>query len=309
MIKKALITEEFHQRLTDGLENLGYSCDQLWEVTTESIQECIAKYEILVINSKINVNKQLIDHAKCLKCIIRVGSGLEIIDQSYCSEKGIQIISTPEGNANAVAEHVLGFILSAYNNLNKAQTEMLEGIWSRESNRGEELCGKTIAIIGCGNNGSRLAKLMNGFDTEVLVYDHIDVGTSIAQTSAKQVGMEEIYFKADLVSVHLPLNSDTHHFINNSFLKNFNKSIDLVNTSRGGICVLEDVWTGLEEGTIRRAMLDVYDNEPFKMDERVKSLLKTNKLFVTPHIAGWTYESKKKMAEQAIIKLNQLDFC
>ena len=309
MLKKALITEEFHQSLTAGLENLGYSCDQLWEVTSDSIQEHIADYEILVVNSKININKQLIDHAKCLKCIIRIGSGLEIIDQSYCSEKGIHLISTPEGNANAVAEHVLGFILSAYNNLNRAQAEMLEGIWSRESNRGEELCGKTIAIIGCGNNGSRLAKLMTGFDAEVLVYDIIDVSTRIAQTSAKQVGMEEIFLRADIASFHLPLNSDTHHFINNSFLKNFNKSIDLVNTSRGGICVLEDVWIGLEQGTLKRVMLDVYDNEPFKMDERIKSLLKTNRLFVTPHIAGWTYESKKKMVEQALTKLNQFDFC
>ncbi len=309
MLKKALITEEFHQSLTDGLEKLDYSCDQLWDVTSDSIQENIADYEILVVNSKINVNKQLIDHAKCLKYIIRIGSGLEIIDQSYCSEKGIHLISTPEGNANAVAEHVLGFILSAYNNLNRAQAEMLEGIWSRESNRGEELCGKTIAIIGCGNNGSRLAKLMTGFDAEVLVYDIIDVSTRIAQTSAKQVGMEEIFLRADIASFHLPLNSDTHHFINNSFLKNFNKSIDLVNTSRGGICVLEDVWIGLEQGTLKRVMLDVYDNEPFKMDERIKSLLKTNRLFVTPHIAGWTYESKKKMVEQALTKLNQFDFC
>lgn len=308
MKKKALITEEFHQSLTDGLEKLGYSCDQLWDVTTESIQECIAEYEILVVNSKINVNKQLIDLANCLKCIIRIGSGLEIVDQAYCTEKGIHLISTPEGNANAVAEHVLGFILSAYNNMYKAQSEMQEGMWSRESNRGEELCGKTLAIIGCGNNGSRLAKLMTGFETEVLVYDLIDVGASIANTNAKQVSMEEIFLKADIVSFHLPLNNETRHFINTSFLKKFNKSIDLINTSRGGICVVEDVWTGLECGSIKRAMLDVYDNEPFKLDERGKSLLKINKLFLTPHIAGWTHESKKKMAEGAIMKLNQLCF-
>ena len=308
MKKKALITEEFHQSLTDGLEKLGYSCDQLWDVTTESIQECIAEYEILVVNSKINVNKKLIDLANCLKCIIRIGSGLEIVDQSYCTEKGIHLISTPEGNANAVAEHVLGFILSAYNNMYKAQSEMQEDIWSRESNRGEELCGKTLAIIGCGNNGSRLAKLMTGFETEVLVYDLVDVGASLANTNAKQASMEEIFLKADIVSFHLPLNNETRHFINTSFLKNFNKSIDLVNTSRGGICVLEDVWIGLEKGSIKRAMLDVYDYEPFKIGERGKSFLKANKLFLTPHIAGWTYESKKKMAEGAIMKLNELCF-
>ena len=307
MAKKVLITEEFHPSLAEELEKLGYICDQQWEATNESIQALISSYEILVVNSKISVNKNLLDLGIGLKCIIRIGSGMEIIDRQYCLEKGIHIISTPEGNANAVAEHVLGFILSAYHNMYRAQSEMIEGLWRRESNRGEELCGKILAIIGCGNTGTRLAKLIAGFDTEVLVYDLVDIRERIVHTKAKQVRMKEIFHRADLVSFHVPLDIGTKNLINTSYIKNFNKSIDIVNTSRGGICVLEDVYAGLEQGTIQRAMMDVYENEPFKLDNRARELYKSNKLFLTPHIAGWTHESKKRMAELALSKLNLLD--
>ena len=307
-MRKALITEEFHSDLTSGLEDLGYSCDQQWEYSTEDVKNCIQEFDILVINSKILVDRDLVSQAEKLKAVIRIGSGLEIIDQEACKEKNIQIISTPEGNANAVAEHVLGFLLSSYNNLYRAQSEMLNGQWRREANRGEELSGKVLAVIGYGNNGSQLVNLLSSFQTEVLVYDIIDISNKISNPRARQVEMDEIYNRADVISFHIPLNNVTKHLICANFLKKFNKSIDLVNTSRGGICLQEDLWHAMQMGVVNKAMLDVYEYEPFTIDDSVKKLASENKLFLTPHIAGWTLESKKRMAELALAKLKTAHF-
>jgi D-3-phosphoglycerate dehydrogenase len=307
-MRKALITEEFHPNLTKDLEQLGFVCDQRWAYTTEDVKEHIGEYELLVVNSKIWVDGDLLNRAVNLKAIIRIGSGLEIIDQMACRDKNIKLISTPEGNANAVAEHVIGFILSTYNNMYKAQSEMIKGIWTREANRGEELSGKTLAIIGCGNNGSQLVNLLSGFQTEILVYDVIDVADRITNPNARQTEMEEIFERADLVSFHIPLNKDTKNLICSDYLKKFNKYIDVLNTSRGGICNQADLFQALNEGIVKRAMLDVYEQEPFMPNETMKKLVEEGRLFLTPHIAGWTGESKKRMADLAIKKLKKADF-
>lgn len=307
-MRKVLITEEFHPILAKSLNELGFTCEQKWDYSTVDVLENIQDYEILVINSKILVNRKLIENASKLKVIIRIGSGLEIIDQDACREREIYVISTPEGNANAVAEHVLAFLLSAYTHLQRAQHELLAGNWNRESNRGEELGSKIVAVIGCGNNGSQLVNLLAGFETEVLVYDIVDVSSRFSNARAKQVEMDEIFNRADVVSFHIPLNDATDKLIRLDYLKRFNKSIDLVNTSRGGICRLDHLELALKEGYVRRAMLDVFDKEPFKISEALRNYVLQGRLFLTPHIAGWTHESKKRMAEYAISKLKKLDF-
>lgn len=307
-MKKALITEEFHPSLTQGLEAMGYLCSQDWNSTTASVLDQIEHYEVLVINSKIWIDAKMLQKAQKLKAIIRIGSGLDIIDLNACKTYGVAVISTPEGNANAVAEHVLAFILSSYNNIYKAQNELMNGIWSREPNRGEELCGKTIGIIGYGHNGSRLANLLAGFDTEVLIYDIVDVSSRIANPRAKQVSMDKIFSESDLVSYHIPLDSQTRNLINSAYLKKFRKPIDLINTSRGGICCMDDLVEAIECGIVCRAMLDVYDREPFLLTEKWKNLVTLNRVVLTPHIAGWTKESKKRMAQIAISKLKEVYF-
>jgi D-3-phosphoglycerate dehydrogenase len=308
MLKKALITEEFHPILTEGLERMGYSCCQDWESTSDTVRASIHAYELLVINSKIRVDRNMLDLATRLKTIIRIGSGLEIIDQETCKEKNILVISTPEGNANAVAEHVLAFILSSYTNIFRAQTELVQGQWNREHNRGEELNSKVLAVIGCGNNGSRLVNLLSGFNTEILIYDIQDIHSRIVNPHARQVSMEAIFQKADIVSFHLPLNPTTQHLIQLNYLKHFQKPIDLINTSRGGICKEEDLWQALKEGYVKRAFLDVFEKEPIRLTEELKKLIQEGKLFVSPHIAGWTNESKKRMAEIAIEKIKSTEF-
>jgi D-3-phosphoglycerate dehydrogenase len=308
MTKKALITEEFHPILTEGLERMGYSCCQDWESTSDTVRASIHAYELLIINSKIRVDRNMLDLATRLKTIIRIGSGLEIIDQETCKEKNILVISTPEGNANAVAEHVLAFILSSYTNIFRAQTELMQGQWNREHNRGEELNSKVLAVIGCGNNGSRLINLLSGFNTEILIYDIQDIRSRIVNPHARQVSMEAIFQKADIVSFHLPLNPTTQHLIQLNYLKHFQKPIDLINTSRGGIFKEEDLWQALKEGYVKRAFLDVFEKEPIRLTEELKKLIQEGKLFVSPHIAGWTNESKKRMAEIAIEKIKSTEF-
>jgi len=192
--KKVLITEEFHPIIEEGFTHLGYEVDNIWDIDTAGVKAIIHNYEILVINSKIKVDKTLLENANKLKVVARVGSGLEIIDQEECQKRKIHIISTPEGNANAVAEHTLAFILSAFNNLFKSQNEILQHEWIREGNRGVELSGKTLGIIGCGNNGSQLVNLLAGFDTEILIYDIVDISSKITNPRARQVSnMQEIY--------------------------------------------------------------------------------------------------------------------
>jgi D-3-phosphoglycerate dehydrogenase / 2-oxoglutarate reductase len=306
IMKKALITEEFHPCLRLGLEELGYTCDEIWDIDTLGVINCISDYHLLIINSKIKVDATLLKNASQLKVIARIGSGLEIIDIETCKERGIRVISTPEGNANAVAEHVLGFILSALNNLMKSQNDLLLGNWLREENRGEELCGKTIGIIGCGHNGGRLVQLLSGFDTEVLIYDIRDIRSKIKNPNAREVdSMDEIYERADIISFHIPLTNDTKSMVNRDFLGKFKKNIYLINAARGKICDMDTILYGIESGKLIKVMLDVFENEPLALNLKLITAVQENRLFISPHIAGWTVESKKKMAEMVILALQE----
>jgi D-3-phosphoglycerate dehydrogenase len=243
----------------------------------------------------------MLQKAKNLKAIGRVGSGMEIIDLNYCESHQIFVCSAPEGNRNAVAEQVLGFLLSSFQNLSKAQASLLNGNWDREVHRGFELNGKTIGLVGFGNTGQQLAKLLSGFDLEVLAYDKQPIKTDIK--NVKIVSLDDIYKNADIVSLHLPLNSETLHFANAHFFNSFHKNIWFVNTSRGKVCNTLDLITAIKNGKIHAAMLDVFEEEPLKINEDIKRLCQSNKMFITPHIAGWTFESYERLARMIADKI------
>jgi len=302
---RALITEEFHPYLINTLEAHGVICDAYYDIQTHGVLEIIASYDILIVNSKIHVDAMMMDRGQHLKVIGRVGAGMEVIDTEYAQVKGIKVYSSPEGNCHAVAEHALAMLLASFNNLYRAQQQMLQGIWSREENRGEELRGKTVGIIGYGHTGSSLAGVLQGFDVQILAVDtapKLPIYANVVLCS-----MNEIFQKADIVSMHLPYNETTHYLADRLFFNSFEKPIYFINTSRGKICCQQDLEKALDEGKVVKAMLDVYEKEPFILNDQIKRLCDENKLFLTPHIAGWTFQSKFLLAKTLVNRvLNDL---
>lgn len=286
---KALITEKFHPILIQHFEKNGIACEVHEQINTLGVLEIISEFQILIVNSKILVDKTMLDKASNLKAIGRVGSGMEIIDTAYCQEKGIFVCSAPEGNANAVAEHALAMLLAGFNNLFHAQMDLLEGKWLREAHRGTELKGKTIAIIGYGHTGKAFAQKLKGMEVSVLAHDIRDF--SVDEEYVRNASLQEIYENADIVSFHLPLNQDTYHYCNTHFIQKFKKEIVLINTSRGKIIYFKDLIEAIELGRVKKAMLDVFENEPFGEIESVRKYMQSKQLFLSPHIAGWSQES------------------
>ena len=286
---KALITEKFHPILIQHFEKNGIACEVHEQINTLGVLEIISEFQILIVNSKILVDKTMLDKASNLKAIGRVGSGMEIIDTAYCQEKGIFVCSAPEGNANAVAEHALAMLLAGFNNLFHAQMDLLEGKWLREAHRGTELKGKTIAIIGYGHTGKAFTQKLKGMEVSVLAHDIRDF--SVDEEYVRNASLQEIYENADIVSFHLPLNQDTYHYCNTHFIQKFKKEIVLINTSRGKIVYFKDLIEAIELGRVKKAMLDVFENEPFGEIESVRKYMQSKQLFLSPHIAGWSQES------------------
>lgn len=286
---KALITEKFHPILIQHFEKNGIACEVHEQINTLGVLEIISEFQILIVNSKILVDKSMLDKASNLKAIGRVGSGMEIIDTAYCQEKGIFVCSAPEGNANAVAEHALAMLLAGFNNLFHAQMDLLEGKWLREAHRGTELKGKTVAIIGYGHTGKAFAQKLKGMEVSVLAHDIRDF--SVDEEYVRNASLQEIYENADIVSFHLPLNQDTYHYCNTHFIQKFKKEIVLINTSRGKIVYFKDLIEAIELGRVKKAMLDVFENEPFGEIESVRKYMQSKQLFLSPHIAGWSQES------------------
>lgn len=289
---KALFTEEFHPVIYEKLQANGVECYTYANIDYDGLSKIISDYDILVVNSKIQIDKSIIDKAENLKIIGRVGSGLDIIDLEYCKKKNILVLSSPEGNANAVAEHTLGMLLSMMNNLFISNNQILNNEWVREENRGEELYGKTIGIIGCGHVGSRLAKLLENFNLTVLVNDIRKV-----EGQFKQVKLDEIFEKCHIVSLHIPLNNSTQFIANSQFFESFKKPIYFVNTSRGRIVDTIALLDALENGMIKKAMLDVFEEEPLTVkSSRFVKYLQEFKLICSPHIAGWSQRSKYELS-------------
>ncbi|WP_282134681.1 2-hydroxyacid dehydrogenase [Seonamhaeicola maritimus] len=310
---KVLHLDTNHQLLINQLKNLGFTNHEDYSSSKEVVEAKISDYEGIVIRSRFSIDKQFLDTAKNLKFIGRVGAGLENIDCVYAKSKGIYLISAPEGNRNAVGEHALGMLLSLFNNLNKADDEVRRGKWLREGNRGIELDGKTVGLIGYGNMGKAFAKKLRGFEVEVLCYD---IKEGVGDENATQVSLSEFQEKVDVVSLHTPQTPLTLNMIDTDFINAFKKSFWLINTARGKSVVTSDLVSALKSGKILGAGLDVleYEKASFEslfssnMPEAFIYLIQAENVILSPHVAGWTIESKAKLAQTIVDKI-KAKFC
>ena len=308
---KVLLLDGNHPLLKKGLENLSFQCDEDFTSSKEKILEKIHHYHGIVIRSRFAIDKAFMDKATNLKFIARVGAGLENIDIKYADKKGIHLISAPEGNRNAVGEHTLGMILSLFNKLNKADREVRQGKWLREDNRGIELDGKTIGIIGYGNMGKAFAKKLRGFDVEVLCYD---IKPNVGDENAKQLSLVAFQQRVDIVSLHTPETPLTTNMITTEFINEFKNPFWLINTGRGKSIVTSHLVKALQSGKILGTGLDVleYEKSSFenlfsedKLPEAFQYLIKADNVLLSPHIAGWTKESKEELAQTIVDKVKK----
>lgn len=305
---KILHLDTNHPLLINQLQACGFENDEDYTSSKLAIEEKIHAYDGVIIRSRFSIDKTFLDAATNLKFIGRVGAGLENIDGDYAQKKGVQLIAAPEGNRNAVGEHALGMLLSLFNNLNKADHEVRSGHWLREENRGIELDGKTVGLIGYGNMGKAFAKKLRGFDVEVLCYDIQD---HVGDANASQVSLNEFQDSVDVVSLHTPQTPLTLGMINSEFINAFKKPFWLLNTARGKSVVTKDLVTALKSGKILGAGLDVleYEKSSFEdlftsaIPEAFQYLITADNVLLTPHVAGWTVESKEKLAQTIVDKI------
>lgn len=309
---KLLHIDSNHEIMIENLNDLGFTNHEDFISTKVEIEDKIANYQGIIIRSRFRIDKTFIDKAVNLKFIARVGAGLESIDCEYAKSKNIALIAAPEGNSNAVGEHALGMLLSLFNKLNIADLEIKSGIWNRESNRGHEIEGKTIGIIGYGNMGKSFAKKLKGFDCEVIFYDILE---NLADANAKQVELIELQQKADILSLHIPWDTTTDKMINENFINSFAKPFWFINTSRGKNVVTDDLVNALKSRKILGTGLDVLEYEKLSFEtlftendvpEAFKYLLQAKNVILSPHIAGWTHESHKKLAQVIVDKIDLL---
>ena len=307
---KVLFLDTNHPCLLDGLKDLGFICHEDYTSSKSEIEKKIHLYDGLIIRSRFSIDKDFLEKSENLKFIGRVGAGLENIDVDTAEKMGIALIAAPEGNRNAVGEHALGMILALFNKLKKADNEIRQGIWLREDNRGIELEGKTIGLIGYGNMGKAFAKKLQGFDSEVICFD---IKSNVGDQNARQVSLQELFEKTDVLSLHTPQTELTKQMINAEFLKQFSHSIYLINTARGSAVVTKDLVNALESGKILGACLDVleYEKNSFEnffskentLPEDFQYLINSDKVLLSPHVGGWTVESKIKLAETIVHKV------
>jgi D-3-phosphoglycerate dehydrogenase len=307
MNKKILIADHLHPIFKEEAERMGFECHDKPLISREETLAIIHEYSIIAIRTKFQIDSELIDAGTNLKLIARAGAGMDNVAEEYARSKGIKCINAPEGNRDAVAEHVIGMLLSLSNNLNIADAQVRHGVWDREGNRGWELKGKTVAIIGYGNNGMMLARKLSGFELKVIAYDKYKTGFSDA--FAQEVSMEQVVREADILSLHIPLSRETRQLFNDEYLFHFKKPIVLLNASRGEVVSTRTVLKGIRNGKISAAGLDVLEIEklPALADQDwFKELSESKKVILSPHIAGWTNESYFKISEVLAQKLQAL---
>ena len=304
-----------HPLLINQLNELGFHNEEDYTSSKQEVMAKIHLYDGLIIRSRFKIDISFLEKATKLQFIGRVGAGLENIDCAYAASKNIELIAAPEGNSNAVGEHSLAMLLSLFNKLNKADKEVRNGKWLREENRGIELDGKTIGLIGYGNMGKSFAKKLRGFDVEVLCYD---LKPSVSDENCTQVSLEELQEKSDVLSLHTPETELTKNRINSEFINRFEKNFWLINTARGSSVVTQDLVTALQSGKVLGAGLDVleYEKSSFenlfkrnstttevKLPEAFQSLINSENVLLSPHVAGWTLESKQKLAQTIVNKI------
>ena len=311
---KILHIDSNHNLLINQLNDLGFENIEDYTSSKTEVEAIISEYDGIVIRSRFTIDKSFLDAASNLKFIGRVGAGLENIDCDYAKEKGVCLISAPEGNRNAVGEHALGMLLSLFNKLNKADDEVRRGKWLREDNRGLELDGKIVGLIGYGNMGKAFAKKLKGFDVEVLCYD---IKEEVADENCKQVTLKELKEKVDILSLHTPQTPLSLNMVDREFINSFKKPFWLINTARGKSVVTKDLVEALKKGKILGAGLDVLEFEKASFENLFSSnnvpdvfqeLISSDKVLLTPHVAGWTVESKTKLAQTIVDKI-KAKFC
>ncbi|WP_422082246.1 2-hydroxyacid dehydrogenase [Ulvibacterium sp.] len=312
---KVLHLDTNHPLLIEQFEALGFQNHEDYTSSKEQVELHIHEYDGIVLRSRFRIDAHFLEKAKNLKFIGRVGAGLENIDIKYARTKGVFLASAPEGNRNAVGEHTLGMLLSLFNKLNKADKEVRNGRWDREGNRGVELEGKTVGIIGYGNMGKAFAKKLRGFDVdEVICYDIVG---GVGDENARQVGIMEFRQKTDVVSLHVPQTELTTGMVNTKFINAFHNPFWLLNTARGKCVITQDLVTALKSGKILGAGLDVleYEKTSFEdmftgdqLPEAFQYLIKSENVILSPHVAGWTVESKEKLAQTIVDKIKER-FC
>lgn len=300
---KILLADSNHDILHQLLQEKGFECDLYWNKNADELQALLPNYDGLVLRSKFKITKELIDKCPKLKCIGRVGAGMENIDVDYATSKKIICVSAPEGNRDAVGEHALGMLLMLMNNLKKADLEVRKNVWIRAANRGYEITGKTVGIVGYGFMGSSFANKLRGFDCKILAYDKYKSG--FGDERVEESSLQKLFDEADIVSIHVRLTDETKFMVNKDFLSSFKKPIYLINTARGKCLKTSDLVKAIESAKVLGACLDVleYESTSFESFEKstlpddYKYILNSDKVILSPHIAGWTHESNYKMSK------------
>ena len=302
---KIIFIDTTHPKLIKDLNYKGFICDQAYDKSRSEILKIIMNYDGIVIRSRFKIDKNFINAAKKLKFIARAGSGTENIDINYANKKNIKCFNAAEGNRQAVAEHALAMILNLLNNIRVSDHEIRRGIWNREKNRGIELSGKTIGIIGFGNTGSSFAKILENFNVKILAYD------KYKEKYKFQSNLDEILELSDIISLHIPLTEETKYLVNENFIYKAKKPFYIINTSRGQCIETKALIKGLKDQKILGACLDVFEQEKNSFEKigenaDLKFLIESKKTILTPHIAGWTFESNYKIAETLSKKIINL---
>ena len=306
---KCLVIDVMHESLFPMLREIGWESDYQPTITREQLKVVAGEYQGLIVRSKTFIDRDLLGDNPTVRFIGRAGAGLDILELPYLLEKRIHVLHASEGNRDAVGEYTIAALLSLMRNLPKADQEVRNYTWSRESNRGEELMGKTVAIIGYGNMGKAFAKRLTGFECNVLAYDKYKTGFS--DSFCEEVQMDRVYAEADILSLHIPLTVETRAMVDANYFRRFKRKIILVNTARGEIIPLRDLVVMMDEGQVRGAVLDVLENE--KLDKLTTNqrqaftlLAKRSNVIFTPHIAGWTFESHVKINVALVEKIKDL---
>lgn len=311
-MKKVLFIDSAHPFLNEELQKNGFSCDLFYTLSYSEIENTIGNYYGIVIRSKVTLDKHLLDKAKNLKFIARVGAGMENIDVAYAESIGIKCLHAPEGNRDAVGEHALAMLLALFNNICKADDEVRNGKWIREGNRGIELGEKTVGIIGYGNMGQAFAQRLKGFNCKVLAYDKYK--TNYSNEFAQQATLQNLFDNCDVISLHVPLTEETEFFINTDFFNAFKKPIYIINTARGKVLKTADLVKAMQNKKVLGACLDVLEYEEGSFEnlqkafesEDFKYLAKSNNVVLSPHVGGWTHESNLKLAQVLVLKILEL---
>ncbi|MBN2683164.1 MAG: hypothetical protein JXR58_11695 [Bacteroidales bacterium] len=302
MKKKILFIDSTEEILPEMLTKAGFEC--IFELNTpeKELIKLIPDFTGIIIRSRIQLNSDILSTAKELKFIGRVGAGMESIDLDYANKNNIACFNSPEGNRDAVGEHAVGMLLCLFNNICKANSEIKKGEWNREKNRGIEIKGKTIGIIGFGNMGSSFAKKISGFDTKIIAYDKYKTG--FGNSYVDEVNIATLLEKTEILSLHVPLTTETNYMVDDTFIKKFNKQITIINTSRGKVVKTSDLVKNIKLGKVLGACLDVLEYENISFEkintndvENFDFLKNSDRVILSPHIAGWTFESKTKLAK------------